>query len=210
MGVYTYVSSMGGVLSNPLVESEKTSWVLDHNLGYIPKIREEQLKLLPNFERQLQLCFKNRSLNGVKYQHWWVTDTTWIIEFDSDEHFGHSVSVHCKPRTGYTTDCSFQLTPDVMDRMVKVCGASNYSLALRNCEHLARYIHCGAWISFQMVGSGPLKNCFFSYMSTFTKIINTFPEELRPEEQVPVLLYPDAPENIINLKYSNSKDVLAE
>ena len=36
-------------------------------------------------------------------------------------------------------------------RMQAVCGARNFSLALRNGEHLARYVFTGAWLSLQML-----------------------------------------------------------
>jgi GTP-binding protein EngB required for normal cell division len=77
--------------------------------------------------------------------------------------------------------------------MKKVCGATNYSLCLRNCEHLARYINSGSWFSFQMAsGSGKIRDHFKAYLSVnFTKLINTIPGNL--VEYVPLsnkLMYP--------------------
>ena len=46
--------------------------------------------------------------------------------------------VHCNPKTKGVTDDTFVKSPDVVERMSKLCGATNYSLALRNCEHAAR------------------------------------------------------------------------
>jgi hypothetical protein len=33
----------------------------------------------------------------------------------------------------------FKMTKEVKDRMTKLCGTTNFSLALRNSEHVARY-----------------------------------------------------------------------
>ena len=35
------------------------------------------------------------------------------------------------------------MTDEVIDRMKNLCGATNYSLALRNCEHAARWVYLG-------------------------------------------------------------------
>ena len=142
-----------------------------------------QLDLLPKFGDDLQLRYTDRAILGYSYQHFWVTDGTWSIEFGGGELLDNTVLVHCNPVKGSSvTDSRFKLTAAVMDRMRKVCGGTNYSLALRNCEHLARYIHSGAWISFQMVGSGVLKNAFISHMGEHTKLINILPSELQLAE----------------------------
>jgi hypothetical protein len=200
--------AMGGSVSS-LVDAEKTSWVLPHDLGYVTKDREEQLSLLPKFGSQLKLCCCDRTILGLQYQHWWVTDGTWNLEFGGGELLNNTVMIHCNPRPEqYITECLFSLTPTVMQRMKNVCGATNYSLGLRNCEHVARYVHCGSWICFQMVGRGRLKEYFFNNMGTYTKLINTFPEELKTKEQNPVALYAHVPSDTINLKYIRSKEVL--
>ena len=36
------------------------------------------------------------------------------------------------------TETDFKMTNDVKERMALICGAINYSLALRNSEHAAR------------------------------------------------------------------------
>ena len=42
----------------------------------------------------------------------------------------------------------FKMTNCVMERMELLCGAMNYSLALRNSEHAARYI---LFLDFDMI-----------------------------------------------------------
>jgi GTP-binding protein EngB required for normal cell division len=92
--------------------------------------------------------------------------------------------------------------------MKKVCGANNYSLCLRNCEHLARYIQAGTWVSLQMAsGASPIRDYFKSYLSTnHTKLINTMPYNLRDE---PVLSQnPIYPECETFVQYGKTTQVL--
>ena len=141
--------------------------------------------MLNNFGSELKLCFEKRKIfQKLEYHHWFVTDGKWTIEFEGDYSLECNILVHCNPKTGHTIDRVFPKTEDVIERMRKVCGATNYSLALRNCEHVARYITYGGWHSFQTVGDGILKKKFVKYMSENTKAINTFPEELRPSEEL--------------------------
>jgi len=197
-----------------LISEEKNSWVNDHSLKYDPDLRELQLKSLNSFGKDLQLRYADRAVLGRPYQHFWVTDGNWVIEFGGGELLDNSVLVHHNPVHGPTyTEAKFKLTEEVMERMKLVCGAKNYSLALRNCEHLARYIHSGAWISFQMVGNGVLKKHFVSYMGEHTKLINILPLELQPIEFEKHPLYPEheikeAMEDTGSIKFSRMKKSL--
>ena len=42
-------------------------------------------------------------------------------------------------KDGVVVDSDFRMTRDVKARMEKLCGATNFSLGLRNSEHAARY-----------------------------------------------------------------------
>ena len=75
---------------------------------------------------------------GIEYQHWYVTDGTWVMEFGGGEISNNNIIVHCNPKTNGIIENTFVKSPDVVERMEKLCGATNYSLALRNCEHAAR------------------------------------------------------------------------
>ena len=96
--------------------------------------------LLPKFGKQLSLCYITNSLFGVEYQHWYVTDTKYVIEFGAGEITDAKIDVHDQPKIGGVTESTFARTNEVTERMAKLCGATNYSLALRNCEHAARYV----------------------------------------------------------------------
>ena len=180
---------MGETVSR-ILEVEKVNWVKPHNLNYNTDLRNRQLPLINNFKRNLKLCYKERTLYGINYQHWYVTDGRWTIEFGGGEISNAEVQVHCNSK-GHEEIIStlFLMDQGVKNRMKKVCGATNYSLALRNCEHLARYIHSGAWICLQMLGSGILKKTFFDAMAQHTKVINTLPRELEEEEHPIVEIY---------------------
>ena len=147
----------------------------------------------------MQLCLKTFPLEypGAgctkdKYEHWFITnsDGSWVIEFTE---FGRGptdmiVGVHSNPRGEYHIKDTFILTQEVMDRMKKVVGATNYSAALRNCEHVARYIQSGSWVSFQMSGKGVLRKMFYKDMAAYTKMVNKLPQELKEEgEEVKVV-----------------------
>merc|ERR1712037_329054 len=83
-----------------------------------------------------------------------------------------------------------------MGRMRKVCGMTNYSLGLRNCEHVARYIQSGVWVSFQMAEGGPLRSIFQGLVTKFSTLINMLPEELVPKIGRTVRLHNEIENNI--------------
>jgi len=189
-------------------EAEQSSWAVPHQLVREPALQTEQKKLIKNFGAELKLCYISRKMLGLKYQHWFVTDGVWTIEFGGGDVFNNKVIVHCNPPPEqYTIDCKFSNTEEVRQRMENVCGATNYSLALRNCEHVARYIRYGSWLCFQMVGEGVLRTKFSDHMRMHTKAINTFPEELRPAEKEKKRLYP-AREVGLSIDWETRKEAL--
>jgi len=82
----------------------------------------------------------------------------------------------------------------VTKRMKQVCGATGYSLALRNCEHLANYIHCGTFKCSQMMENKSLYAWFFKHMmGPSQKLINTPPDELKVQANATIEVWPGAP-----------------
>eukprot|EP00438_Fugacium_kawagutii_P030495 Skav202358 [mRNA] locus=scaffold53:241973:242965:- [translate_table: standard] len=79
--------------------------------------------------------------------------------------------------------------------MRTVCGAMNYSVTLRNCEQLARYIANGSWVSYQMIEGAYFGSNFVEHMmDVHKKKLNRLPRELidpEPRERVP--LFADHP-----------------
>ena len=176
--------------TSDIIEAEKTSWVEDHSLQCREDIRRSQSSLVDKFSDPLKLCYKTNAIYGIEYQHWFVTDGTWTIEFGGGEINNAIVTIHDNPKTDYIIEQEFPLQAVVLERIAEVLGASNYSLALRNCEHVARYIHSGTWVCFQMVGSGVLIDLFRSQLTQFSKRINQFPKELEPAEVTPIDIFP--------------------
>eukprot|EP00092_Neocalanus_flemingeri_P010448 GFUD01011259.1.p1 GENE.GFUD01011259.1~~GFUD01011259.1.p1 ORF type:complete len:490 (+),score=83.89 GFUD01011259.1:50-1519(+) len=162
-----------------LVEKEKVNWSKKHDL--LPKAKRDfQLEQFKNFRKQLRMCYYDVEIDGHKFQQHFVTDGTWQIEFDD----GKGVIIHNSPMFDEVTTDEFVLTPEVMSRVHKICGGNNYSLVLRNSEHLCRYIRSGAWISFQMARNTPLRAIFENHMSADQrKLINTMPNDLIFEEE---------------------------
>ncbi len=128
---------MGKSLSR-IVREEKINWIKPHKLEYDKVLRQAQLEILENFKPELRICYVNNELYGFAYQHWFISDGEWVMEFGGGTITNCTVMVHCNPKRETTISDKFVLTPEVKKRMEKVCGATNYSLALRNCEHLAR------------------------------------------------------------------------
>ena len=95
------------------------------------------------------------------------------------------------------------LTNEVKERMENICGATNFSLILRNSEHIARYIQGGEWISLQTTGEGIFKEEFINKMArNQKKYINTIPMVLQPKKQPRQKIY----ENITHSSFNFEKD----
>ena len=201
---------MGNIWSNELVDAEKTSWVRPHSLDYDPNLRRELLPEVEKFGAELSICFADRTICGYKYQHWWITDGTRTLEFGGGQVLDNTVNIICKHETPCTIFRRFTMTDQVKERMRDVVGATNYSLALRNCEHVARYVYCGSWLCSQMVGDGVLRGYFFDYMSTFTKRINILPEELKKPEQEKTAIYGDALKTWVTFERSRDELTAAD
>jgi hypothetical protein len=179
---------MGSTYS--FLESEKKTWT-DHNLQFDRSIRAANLKILENIKdgTDIYLTYTMSEWGGINYQHWFVTDRTHFIEFGSAsvDIYIARVTINTNTRYGYSMDSKNgalvrKMGQDVRDRVRHVLGMSNYSLCLRNCEHVANYIFRGRWVSSQMDSDmGSLLNRFRSYMlGNQVRLVNTFPSCIRP------------------------------
>ena len=200
---------MGGK-SSSLIDAERTSWVKRHNLETDKRRKRQQVQAVENFKKELKLCYKDNTMFGVDYQHWFITDGSMVIEFGGGDVLNNTVEVHTTPKTEYVIDDTFYMTRKIKRRMKKVCGMTNYSLALRNCEHVARYIHSGVWVCFQMAENGPLRNIFFNTMAEHTKLINVFPDELKPEPAKEKTMYSELHAPPIELTVGNKTALTKE
>lgn len=119
----------------------------------------------------------------IEYQHWFVTNGVYYIEFGSasQDIYNARVTINTSTRS-YNFDGSQtrQMNQEMRDRIRHVLGMSNYSLCLRNCEHVANYIFRNRWISQQKDSNGDLLINFQSYLMKNHKVlVNTFPSNLR-------------------------------
>ena len=84
----------------------------------------------------------------------------WTLHFEDSAVKGR-VKLESTPRAvRSTTEAKFEATAKILERMDRVFSATNYSLRLRNSEHLARYIMEGEWQSLQMQRGSPMRGYF--------------------------------------------------
>ena len=140
---------------------------------------------LAKFDHALVLAYKRYSLFGMLYDHYFVTDGKWTIEFRGDEVAEAIVHVHGRHPGYYDVEQAFTNSEDVQNRMRRVCGARAFSFCFRNCEHVARYIAEGRWFSRQSAADGILwSKCLSKLAGEHQLKLNMWPWELEP---VPVL-----------------------
>ena len=121
-----------------------------------PELERRQTPLIASCKGLLYLCSLDCKESGLEFKHYFVTDGTWTIEFQSN-----GVCVHSNPYPRpFQNEGQFEKTNEVEKRMLKVCGATAHSVTLRNREHLARYISSGSWVSLQMLPKATLRSFF--------------------------------------------------
>ena len=147
-------------ISNLSVVESKT-WSQEHTIIFDQNNRKAGLEILKEIKDGTRLCIgysNNVSVSGlVSYQHWFIMTndescTKYFIEFGSiDLDYDNArVDINLAPRRNITILSEFQFTKEVRQRIEHVLGMMNYSLCLRNCEHVANYIYNGIWYSSQV------------------------------------------------------------
>ena len=142
-----------------------------------------QLNLLAD-DLEIYLGYKEMEYGVIKYSHWFVTDKTNFIEFGSVslDIYKSRVTINSFPRDYSLTDSKTKMNEQIRSRIRHVLGMSNYSLCLRNCEHVANYIFRNKWVSTQMDETrGVIFDMFKSSLLGQNKLlVNTFPSCIRP------------------------------
>lgn len=159
-------------------------WNLPHELNIDIDEQEKQWSQLSKFKDDLFLCYtvQLHPMARVEYRDYYITDGVTVFRFgpvvplaDSDE------GTHIVPDT-YTntsTQRKFKKTDDVVNRMRKVCGARNHSIMLRNCEHVAKYIQSGSWLSSGATPGGWWGQVFQAHLTENANFLATQdPDEL--------------------------------
>ena len=150
-----------------------------HSLDIDLEKQKMEVANLQRFDQELILAYKRFSLFGILYDHYFVTDGKWTIEFRGDEVAEACVHVHCRDPGYYDVAKVFGNSEEVLHRMRRVCGARSFSFCFRNCEHVARYIAEGRWFSAQSAADGSLwRKCMSDLAGSHALKLNKWPWEL--------------------------------
>jgi len=174
---------MGATYS--FLNAEKNTW-LEHSIQYDGQIREANLKFLDEIKDNTNLyaAYTKSKWGNIGYEHWFITDNIHFIEFGSAslDIYKARVTINTNTRDFICDHIPTSMNNEIRDRIRHVLGMSNYSLILRNCEHVANYIIRNRWISAQMdEDRGSIFNSFISYLlADHKKLVNTFPSNIRP------------------------------
>jgi len=168
---------MGGTFWQK-VRAETSSWTAPHSLCYDVALRQKQLRLLDNFSATLKLCFMKRVVHRVRFEHWFLWDGFWYMEFGNGLLLNNTVNITNTQKDNFQVVAEFEVSVAVRRRMEEVCGATGYSMAFRNCEHMARYIYSGDWTCVQQLTATGWRRLLVIYLTAVHGHINQLPQEL--------------------------------
>lgn len=187
---------------NPPNKSEIESWLKNHSLFI-----NEEYKHSPDFLKGKKLTLGYHD-SGLEQKEWFITDKESTIEFREVNKTQKALIIHKLPLTNCIIESEFVCNDRVLERMKEVLGCTNFSFALRNSEHVSRYIYSGTWFSFQMA-SGNLREKFCRDMSPDVKaLVNKPPTELQKMEVKTKELYPEIMSEYV--KFEKQIDVLSD
>lgn len=136
---------------------------------------------------EIILSYQERSWGGISFEHWFVTNGKIFLEFGAPDTdiYSARVTINTAKHIGSLRNADGHnrklMDSDVHERMRHVIGVRNYSLCLRNCEHVANYVFRGIWVSFQMNNEGVLMKMFrYKFAKNEKPFINSFPALVRP------------------------------
>jgi hypothetical protein len=166
------------------IKKERETWfhhVFKKNEAYKSRMDAVQS------ETHVKLCYYESKMYALKYLHYFLitVPSNLICEFHGSDHFTSIYEIHNKTmQQVYKVEADTQqteFTKEMKERLAQVEGFTNYSLLLRNCEHVAKYIYYGKWYSNQ-VATASSDNIFANYIKRATddtkKLVNTPPHGL--------------------------------
>eukprot|EP00092_Neocalanus_flemingeri_P013797 GFUD01014883.1.p1 GENE.GFUD01014883.1~~GFUD01014883.1.p1 ORF type:complete len:462 (+),score=94.04 GFUD01014883.1:114-1499(+) len=172
-----------------LVNKDKGSWNVENHALNVTAGTEDQVIGFRN-KSKLYLYSEKKTLSrSHEYKHYFITDKKIMIDLSERGFTTEGASVSHKKvsisdfveNDDMVIEAEFTMNKEVRNRMIQVLGPGhfNFSIALRNCEHVARYIYSGAWSSHQMAHNGIFRRIFDSHMNAEQKkLINNPPDEL--------------------------------
>ena len=137
-------------------KNERLMWASDHALAIDSRRAQEyQILVRAHFPvgTRVRMCSRRGSKLGISYLHYYITTVrqpAWVIQFGRGELTNTIVEVIIDNTNDGFMEEEFVITETHVRRIQSVVGATAYSLVLRNCEHVARYIQSGAWVCLQM------------------------------------------------------------
>ena len=164
-------------------KDEFNSWEENHLAVFDEEYRKDSLETLNTINENTPLCIAhstNSTISGLVYQHWFIMTKNGMnfIEFNSFDFNYKNARVNInKALRDKTIKNDFRLTEEVRQRIGHVLGMKNFSLCLRNSEHVANYIYKGEWYSSQVES---FINVFKRPMGKNEKFINKFPSRIKP------------------------------
>jgi len=165
-----------------VLQQEREQWQNDHSVPIELHLnqRNEELEDINNLfpiNSTIHLCRIEHPIlgapgNRIKYSHWLLVndaslnasrrllpdENAAMYEFQNDR--GSNVG-YDTARVRISRGTKQNLIPmafarvddAIWFRMRRILGMTNYSLLLRNCEHVANYVFAGKWISYQTIGT---------------------------------------------------------
>lgn len=172
-----------------LKEREIKKWV-EHIIQFDSQSRRKSLELLAKIKNGEPLYIEyQQTKNGFSsYQHWFITNGTYYIEFKPEDSFKSlfdmfRARVHINEfrHNGFHASGNVLMDDKVRGRIRHVLGMSNFSFCLRNSEHVVNYIVGNKWISYKAAPNGSILKKF-DLNPTHNHMVNKFPSFLEPYE----------------------------
>ena len=173
---------------NEELDRERRRWSEDHGLRINGIKKQEMSPSLQHFRslKTLLLCSYIWIFQGAEKKRWLIKDpsSTWMINFNQEDDGTYLVRVHNNKESKFVDSTKimkeqeFDMNGDVFKRMEQCLGATNYSMLLRNSEHIALYIKTGVWVSFQICEENSHLQRVLKPRIELKRLINEPPKDL--------------------------------
>lgn len=176
------------------VRNEQPRWEGDHSLGIDSHLKWRQQGLVEPLKCPVKMCLVEVKPYQMAVVHYYLLFGATRIEFGDAALTDPCLRIfETTPSAKHTVCMEFKDTDlgDMKARLKGVLGATNFSYALRNSEHMARYISTGLWYSLDMAGETPMFRELKNWLGDKALLVNALPAELILKEmpafiQVPI------------------------
>lgn len=175
-----------GSANSQFLQQEKPTWE-EHLLKYDEAVRESCLRQLKEsfpVGSIVYLGFQDKEYLGNSFQHWFLMDhrKTFYLEFGNGfDIYNSRVHVSTLPHQPHEVKEERTFDEVMMERAKIIMGMSNFSLCLRNSEHVANFVFRDRWYSSQVMDDGKIVKIFSSEFAGDSKqLLNKFPSDVKP------------------------------